>query len=124
MSSFEHVNPEPVQSPHRCGSVAVVADELRQFEARDLGQVGEQGLDAPGALALRPAEEALALDVLLVVGLLHAGDCLLDARRRDRRPLQGDRAAGAGTVTAEIHLVVRDQLAVLAFALAVDADVA
>ena len=24
MSSFEHVNPEPVQSPHRCGSVAVV----------------------------------------------------------------------------------------------------
>ena len=24
MSGFEHVNPEPVQSPHRCGSVAVV----------------------------------------------------------------------------------------------------
>lgn len=55
----------------------MVAGELRQFEARDLGQVGEQGLEAPGALALRFAEEALALDVLLVVGLLHAGDCLL-----------------------------------------------
>ena len=54
---------------------------------------------------------------------LHAGYGLLDARHRQRRPLQSQRAAGAA-LAGEIHLVMRHQLAVQALAFAVDADVA
>ncbi len=105
---------------------AVILHHRVQFPGLHFAQVGQQLLEIIRLLRAHPGEKVRF--AAFKMGLLHAGDRLLDARHRQRRTFDRERAAlavaAASTIATKVHLVMRHQLAVHALAFAVDADVA
>src|SRR5436309_13898510 len=88
---------------------------------RDRYQVGEELLEIVGLLPARPREEAFLVHALLRVGALQPFDGVFNPGGRHRWTLATDAAAGHA-IAADINLIVRDEFAMQAAPLAIDAD--